>query len=799
MERMIVVGGGIVGSLLAVYLARRGHEVEVWERHPDTGGEGGQKRAPVNITLCERGLRALDAVGLREPILALTVPAQGRLVHAADGGIAYQPYGRSGEAIYSVSRAALSDALMNFARAEPGVRFRFNQKCVRLDLREGSVRFQDTASGQVSEVRGDRIFAADGAFSTVRAQLQRTEQFNYSQQYWKQRAYVSLRIPARADGTPALDGNGLHVWPRGNRMLIGFPNTDGSILCSLMIPLKGEDSFASLSTPERVRSFFERAFPDAAEVIPQLAEQFFAHPPNSMLTVRCSPWSYGDRVLLVGDAAHAVLPSYGQGANAGFEDCRVLDECMAQHGSDWARVFAAFESQRKPSMDAMADLCIEHFEELFDLVGDPAFLKRREIERRIHELYPGLFRPLYSMIAFTCMPYEEALRSDQRQRAVIDRIMRLDDVENRLHAPEVRRLLDEANAGDGAPRACPTPPGASGNGDGDADARPILDLAFRFWDAKALLSAVELGIFGELSRGPRTAQALAAAVRLQGRGTGDFFDALVSLGLLSRSGDQYENTPRTRKYLIPDSPSYIGGTLELANSRLYPVWGKLSDGLRSGQPQNEAQEEPDYYGNLTRYQDRLRTFLSGMTGLSLMAARAIAAKFPWQRYATFADIGGAQGALSTELVRAHPHLTGTNFELPAVEPYFHEQVAAAGLADRVRFHGGDFFAEPLPGADVIIMGHVLHNWSLERKRLLVRKAFDALPPGGALIVYEALIDDARSTNSFGLLMSLNMLLVTSEGFVFTGAECSEWMRDAGFSEVRVEHLHGPDSMVVGIK
>jgi len=451
MERMVVVGGGIVGSLLAIHLARRGYEVEVWERHSATGVEGARKRPSVNITLCERGLRGLDTVGLREKILALTVPAPGRRVHSVDGEIAYQPYGNSGEAIYSVSRATLSEALMNLARQEPGVRFHFNQKCVRLDLREGVLHFQHASSGQVTEVRGDRIFGADGAFSTIRTRLQKTDQFNYSQQYWT-RAYVSLKIPAGADGAPALEGSGLHVWPRGNCVLIGFPNTDGSIMCSLMLPLKGEESFESIVSPADVVSFFRRTFPDVADVIPSLAEQFFAYSPNSMLTVRCSPWVHADRVVLVGDAAHAVLPSYGQGANAAFEDCRVLDECMARHGSDWARVFTAFEARRKPSMDAMADLCIVHFEELFDLVGKPGFLKRREIERRIHELYPELYRPLYSMIAFTCMPYEEALRIDQRQRAVIDRIVQIDDVESRLHGAEVRRLLEELNTPP-APRA----------------------------------------------------------------------------------------------------------------------------------------------------------------------------------------------------------------------------------------------------------------------------------------------------------------------------------------------------------
>jgi SAM-dependent methyltransferase len=225
----------------------------------------------------------------------------------------------------------------------------------------------------------------------------------------------------------------------------------------------------------------------------------------------------------------------------------------------------------------------------------------------------------------------------------------------------------------------------------------------------------------------------------------------------------------------------------------------LTDALRSGLPQNEAKEEKDYYGNLGRDQDRLRTFLRGMTGLSMMASQSIAQRFPWHEYSSFVDLGGAQGTLAIQLAKTHEHLTGINFDLPAVEPYFHEEVGRASLGHRVRFHGGDFFAERLPQADVLIMGHVLHNWSLAEKRILIRKAYDALPRGGALIVYEALIDEERNENRLGLLMSLNMLLVTSKGFVFTGSECKSWMNEAGFRSTRVEHLHGSDSMVIGLK
>ena len=287
--------------------------------------------------------------------------------------------------------------------------------------------------------------------------------------------------------------------------------------------------------------------------------------------------------------------------------------------------------------------------------------------------------------------------------------------------------------------------------------------------------------------------------RLSARGAADFFDCLVSLGLLLRTDGKYALDAEQAQLLQPGVPTYIGGALELANDRLYPVWGKLSDALRTGLPQNEAKQEADYYGNLVSHSDRLRTFLSAMSGLSMMAAQAISRRFPWRQYRSFADVGGAQGLVASRLAEDHPHLRGINFDLPEVQPFFEEQVTRAGVAERVTFQGGNFFSDELPRADVLIMGHVLHNWSLSEKRALIAKAYAALEPGGALVVYEALIDDERRRNSFGLLMSLNMLLVTAGGFVFTGKDCMEWLSEAGFRDCRVEHLHGSDSMVIGVK
>lgn len=326
-----------------------------------------------------------------------------------------------------------------------------------------------------------------------------------------------------------------------------------------------------------------------------------------------------------------------------------------------------------------------------------------------------------------------------------------------------------------------------------------MQLGSGFWASKTLLSAVELGIFSELARGPADAERLRIRLGLHGRGATDFFDALVALGLLERTNGQYANTPEGDLFLDRAKPSYLGGILEMFNARLYGFWGSLTEALRTGQPQNETKTGGNFFATLYSEPDLLRQFLHGMTGLSMGAAQAIARQFPWQRYQTFADIGTAAGGLPVQLALAHPHLTGTGFDLQPVRPVFEEYVAGFDLADRVQFRGGDFFADPMPRADVIVMGHVLHDWNLDEKRQLIARAYAALPPGGAFIAYESIIDDDRRANVFGLLMSLNMLIEVPGGFDYTGAQCSEWLRDAGFRETYVEHLVGPDSMVVGIK
>jgi O-methyltransferase/methyltransferase family protein len=329
----------------------------------------------------------------------------------------------------------------------------------------------------------------------------------------------------------------------------------------------------------------------------------------------------------------------------------------------------------------------------------------------------------------------------------------------------------------------------------------VMQLGLGFWGSKTVLSAVELGLFTELAEGPLDGEQLRTRLGLHGRGANDFFDALVSLGLLERDGEGlYANAPDADLFLDRAKPSYIGGMLEMANARLYGFWGSLTEALRTGEPQNEAKHGgEDVFAVLYSDPGRLRGFLRAMTGISLGAAKAIAAKFPWERYRSFADIGTAEGGLPVELALAHEHLTGCGFDLPQVEPFFAEYVNSRGLSDRLRFRAGDFFVDPLPQADVITMGHILHDWPLETKKELLAKAYAVLPVGGAVLVFDAVIDDERRSNTFGLLMSLNMLIETAGGFDYTGADCQEWMREVGFGSTYVEHLAGPDSMVVGIK
>ena len=335
---------------------------------------------------------------------------------------------------------------------------------------------------------------------------------------------------------------------------------------------------------------------------------------------------------------------------------------------------------------------------------------------------------------------------------------------------------------------------------GEVTPEAILQLGFAFWGSKTLLSAVELGVFSELAdAGALDGEALRERLGLHARSATDFFDALVALGMLEREDGRYANTPATELFLDRAKPSYVGGILEMANARLFGFWGSLTEGLRTGAPQNEAKDGENFFEALYADPARLAQFARAMSAVSGGAGQAIAAKFPWRDHGSVIDIGCAEGAVPVQIALAHEHITGGGFDLPPIEPIFDAHVAQFGLGERLSFTAGDFFADPLPKADVLVMGHILHDWALDEKRVLLQKAYDALPDGGALIVYEAIIDDERRSNAFGLLMSLNMLIETPGGFDYTGADCRAWMGETGFRETYVEPLAGADSMVVGIK
>ncbi len=421
MNDVIVIGGGLVGSLLSICLARRGCAVRIYDRKPDPRVGEQRSGRSINLTLCERGLAALARVGAHDAVQAVVIPAYGRQIHAEDGRVVYQPYGNRGEALYSITRNELNRVLLEIAEKEHGVDIRFGIKCAGLDHQAPSVVLEDQDTGARWTAGASWIFGSDGAFSAVRLHLQKTDRFDFSQSYLDQ-GYKELTLPPAESAAWGLDRHALHIWPRGRYMLIGFANFDGSATLALHLPFEGEVSFASIRSEADLLALFARSFPDTLGRIPNLAGDFFGRPVSSMVTIRCNPWMRG-RVALIGDAAHAVVPSYGQGANCGFEDCAVLDACLDRHDGEWEPAVAAFERERKPNADAIADLSLQHFAEIRDRVGDRRFLLRKAVERRLEHLYPDRCRPLYSLVSFTTLTYVEALRRARFQDALVERIL----------------------------------------------------------------------------------------------------------------------------------------------------------------------------------------------------------------------------------------------------------------------------------------------------------------------------------------------------------------------------------------
>ncbi|MCA8832411.1 FAD-dependent oxidoreductase [Hymenobacter pini] len=440
LDSLTVMGGGLVGCLLALYLTRHGHAVELFERRPDIRGNGPVEGRSINLALSDRGWRALEGVGIAEAVREVAIPMYGRVMHDVQGNLTHQPYGQAGQAIYSVSRAGLNRRMLDLVEQEPAITLHFNQQCRRVDIRRQELEMLDAETQQARVVPYQRLFGVDGAYSAVRSALQRTDRFNYSQEYLNY-GYKELTIEAAPDGQWAIEKHALHIWPRGQYMMIALPNLDGSFNCTLFFPYEGEESFAALQTPEQVTAFFGRVFPDAVPLMPQLATEFFENPTSSLVTIRCFPWTVADQVLLLGDAAHAIVPFYGQGMNAGFEDCTVLNELLHRHGPNWARVFQEFEDQRKSNTDAMADLAVYNFREMRDRVADPRFLLQKKIESKLSAQYPDKWLPLYSQVTFSSLPYAEAWANGQAQEEIMQRLMPHIQSEEDYQRPEVQQLV----------------------------------------------------------------------------------------------------------------------------------------------------------------------------------------------------------------------------------------------------------------------------------------------------------------------------------------------------------------------
>lgn len=439
-KNITIAGAGLVGSLLACYFGKKGYNVNVYERRPDmrkTTIDGGRS---INLALSNRGWKALDGVGIGEEVRKVAIPMYRRVMHSREGELSYQPYGKEGEAIYSVSRGGLNALLMDEAEKYPGVKISFDQKCLDVDAEKPSATFQSYVTDEVARVDSDLVFGTDGAFSAVRSTMVKADRFNYSQHYIEH-GYKELSIPPNADGSHKMEREALHIWPRGSFMLIALPNPDGSFTCTLFLAYEGKESFENINSVKEGRQFFEKHFSDALQLMPDFDEEWKQNPTSSLVIIRCFPWSQNGKVALLGDASHAIVPFYGQGMNSGFEDCTVLNEFMEKYGEDWESLLPAFEKQRKPDADAIADLAMRNFVEMRDLTGDPEFLLRKKIEGRFAERHPDKWMPLYSMVTFSHIRYSEALQEGQRQDDIMAQVMRIPGIEQKWESEEVEQKM----------------------------------------------------------------------------------------------------------------------------------------------------------------------------------------------------------------------------------------------------------------------------------------------------------------------------------------------------------------------
>lgn len=427
-QSVIIVGAGLVGSLWAVFMARRGYSVQVYERRPDMRTAGYKGGRSINLAMSQRGWKAVEMAGIRKEIEKTALPMPGRMMHAVSGDLTFQPYGKEGEAIYSVSRGGLNLELLKIAAGFPNVELFFEHRCVEPDLDQPRISFEDLRTGEIKTVESPLIFATDGAFSAVRYALQKTDRFQYTQ-YYLDHGYKELHIPPAADGDYRMDPKALHIWPRGNFMLIALPNADRSFTCTLFLPFEGDISFEKLKTEADTLAFFKKYFPDTIELMPTLLRDFRENPVSSLITVKCRPWQWQNRILLLGDAAHAIVPFYGQGMNAGFEDCTILDGLHDRYNGDWSQIIPEFAATRAADGDAIAELAQRNFIEMRDLVGDPKFLLRKKIAAQLQAQHPD-FLPVYSMVTFSDLPYHLALEEEEAQNRLFEKILQLDGIED---------------------------------------------------------------------------------------------------------------------------------------------------------------------------------------------------------------------------------------------------------------------------------------------------------------------------------------------------------------------------------
>jgi kynurenine 3-monooxygenase len=427
-KKALIVGAGLVGSLWAILLARRGYAVHIYERRSDLRRAGYAGGRSINLALSHRGWKALEKAGVKEKIAAVAIPMPGRMIHSQQGTLTFQPYGRAGQAIYSVSRGGLNLELLNLADQFENVHFHFDQRCRHVDLDHNTVHFENTATGEFTAVQAPLLFGADGAFSAIRSSMQKIPLFNYSQSYLDY-GYKEVSIPA-ANGSHAMEKNALHIWPRGKFMLIALPNPDGSFTGTLFLPFQGKtDAFEQLQTHAQILDFFKKYFQDVVPLMPQLCEEFQQNPTPPLVTIRCNPWHYQHRIALLGDAAHAIVPFFGQGMNAGFEDCTILDTLADEHSEDWIKVMDVYNQTRIQDGNAIADLALQNFIEMRDLVADPQFILRKKIETQLAEQHPEDFLPVYSMVSFSHLPYHRALAEVQAQNRLFQQIFKIENLE----------------------------------------------------------------------------------------------------------------------------------------------------------------------------------------------------------------------------------------------------------------------------------------------------------------------------------------------------------------------------------